>query len=383
VKASATMPRLRILQVTLDLSLASTGVYTTARNFYRILTGQGHDVCSLSFDRREYQSADRGFEIRSIPSSRLPALKRFAFSWRAASGGYDRLVAGRDALFLHSLYGYHVDWAARRVQPGQCVFVVPHGALREMCFAYRRYRKMAWLRKMQSFFRERSTFIFSSGYERDEALDRISPRHSEILSWPVSPELLSDGPPLPETPVLLLAGRLHPSKRTLETVRAFRRLARPGWQLHLAGLPSTEISVADVCAEAGPAWERSVFYRGSLNFGELARAYAEASGVVLLSHGENFANAIAEGVANGCAAFITDRVGLASEVLSHEWGMVFESHRITDTAAELEAAMDFCERDTGQARSRRLLQSRDVFSLERFSRRLHEITAQGVERAAA
>jgi hypothetical protein len=36
------MPQFRILQVTLDLSLASTGVYTTAKNFYNVLTGQGH-----------------------------------------------------------------------------------------------------------------------------------------------------------------------------------------------------------------------------------------------------------------------------------------------------------------------------------------------------
>src|SRR5439155_20774757 len=110
------------------------------------------------------------------------------------------------------------------------------------------------------------------------------------------------------------AGRLHPSKRTLETVRAFRRLARSGWQLHLAGLPSAEVPLAAVRQEAGAEWDRSIFYRGNLGARELTAAYRCASGVVLLSHGENFANAIAEGIANGCAAFVSDRVGLASDV---------------------------------------------------------------------
>jgi glycosyltransferase involved in cell wall biosynthesis len=379
-----TMRTYRILQVTLDLSLASTGVYTTAKNFYRALSGQGHDVTSVSFDRREYESSVRDFNVRSIRASGLPALSRLAFSWRAAAGAYDGLLFAQDALFLHSLYGYHINWAARRAKPSQCAFVIPHGALREMCFGYRRYRKLLWLRDARGFFAERATFIFSSEYERAEAMERVSPRHSEVLAWPVSSEMTVQPAPLPGGPrVLLSAGRLHSSKRTLETVRAFRRLARPGWQLHLAGLPSEEVSVADVCQAAGPAWESSVFYRGNLRAGALAEAYRGASGIVLFSHGENFANAIAEGVANGCAAFVSDRVGLASDVRDQGWGTVFEHRRMTDTGEELDAAMNYCERDTDDARRRRLLQSREIFSVERFSKRLLEITARGIHRATA
>jgi glycosyltransferase involved in cell wall biosynthesis len=311
-------------------------------------------------------------------------LNRFGFSWGAAGGMYDRLIADRDAIFLHSLYGYHVNWAARRVRANQCVFVMPHGALREMCFTYRKFRKLLWLRNVRPFFAERSTFIFSSAYERDEAMQTVTPRHAEVLSWPVAPNLLAEPSPLPPGPrILLAAGRLHPSKRTLETIRAFRRLARPGWQLHLAGLPSPEISLADVRREAGPAWQQSICYLGNLQAGELAPAYRAASGLVLFSHGENFANSVAEALANGCPAFVTDRVGLAETVRNRGWGRVFEDRRITGTGEELEATMENCERDTEQMRRARLAESREVFSLARFSQRLLEITRRGVLHPAA
>lgn len=378
------MPQFQILQVTLDLSLASTGVYTTAKNFYNVLAGQGHNVVSVSFDRRQYESSARGFNVNSIPSSRLPGLNRFAFSWRAAGGAHDTLVGLQDALFLHSLYGYHVNWAASRSRAHQCVFVIPHGALRELCFTYRKHRKLWWLNQMKPFFGERATFIFSSEYERNEALQKVTPRHSEVLSWPVSRELLAPPAPLPDGPrVLFAAGRLHPSKRTLETVRAFRRLARPGWQLHIAGLPSDEVSIADLRQESGEAWEKSILYRGNLRAAQLAEAYRAANGIVLLSRGENFANAIAEGVSNGCAAFVSDRVGLAGEVGQRGWGMVFDDRRIDDTGEQLEAAMEFCESDTKEARTRRTILSRDLFSVERFSAGLLEITQRGVLRSAA
>jgi glycosyltransferase involved in cell wall biosynthesis len=378
------MPRFQILQVTLDLSLASTGVYTTARNFYNVLAGQGHQMVSVSFDRREYDSGARGFHVSSVAASRLPGLNRFGFSWQAAGGVHDRLIGLQDALFLHSLYGYHVNWAASRTRADQCVFVVPHGALRELCFTYRKQRKLWWLGRMDRFFREHSTFIFSSEYERDEALERITPRHSEVLSWPVSGDLLATPAPLPDgRRVLLAAGRLHPSKRTLETVRAFRRVARPGWQLHVAGLPSDEVSVEDLRREAGAAWGTSILYRSNLPAAQLAKAYREASGVVLFSKGENFANAIAEGVANGCAAFISDRVGLAGEVGKRGWGVVFDDRRITDTGEQLESAMEYCEADSAAARAGRTALSRDLFSVGRFSAGLLDITRRGVLRSAA
>jgi glycosyltransferase involved in cell wall biosynthesis len=377
------MPQFRILQVTLDLSLASTGVYTTAKNFYDVLTRQGHNVKSISFDRHEYEATARGFNVRPVRSSRLPVLNRFAFSWAAAHGAHDQLIGSQDALFLHSLYGYHVNWAAGRARPDQGVFVIPHGALNERCFSYRKSRKLWWLRHANPFFTENSTFIFSSEYERRQALERVSPRYVEVLSWPVSRELLAPPAPLPPGDrVLIAAGRLHPGKRTLETVRAFRRLARSGWQLHLAGLPSDEVSIADLRHEAGAAWEKTIIYRGNLKAAQLAEAYRSAAGVVLFSQGENFANVIAEGVANGCAAFVSDHVGLADKVDGGGWGLVFDDRTIHDTAEQLEASMAYCDSDTAKARAERTALSREMFSMERFSAGLLDITRRGVARAA-
>ncbi len=116
---------------------------------------------------------------------------------------------------------------------------------------------------------------------------------------------------------------------------------------------------------------------------QLAEAYRSSTGVVLFSQGENFANAIAEGVANGCAAFVSDHVGLADEVASRGWGLVFDNRRIHDTAGQLEASMEYCKSDTPAARMQRIALSRELFSLERFSAGLLDITQRGVMHAAA
>jgi len=378
------MMPLRVLQVTSDLTLAMAGIYTTAKNFYHGLLRQGHEITSISFDHRHYDCSVREFAVQSIVSSRLPGLNKFSFSWAAAGGAHDALVERSDVLFLHALYRYHVNWAAQRVRPDQQVFVIPHGALCQFGLACRGNQKQLWLDSVRSFFAEHTSFIFSSALERDEALQTVSPWRSEVLRWPVAREFQLDPAPVGDGPrILLLSGRLHPHKRTLETISAFRRLDRLGWQLHVAGPPTAEIAVNDIRRAAGSAWEHSVIYRGALRAPELAAAYRSASGVVLFSHGENFANVIAEGVSNGCPAFVTDRVGLASDVREQGWGMVFDDGRITTAESQLEAAMEYCERDTEAARRRRLDQSREMFSMETFCRRLSEITSRWVLPCAA
>jgi glycosyltransferase involved in cell wall biosynthesis len=367
-----------VLQVLLDLSLASTGVYTTARNFREALESGGDAVFSVSFDRSQHAEESRDFVSHSIRASRLPGFNRFGFSWSAALGYYDDLLDNADIIFAHSLYGYHIDWVACRARPRQRVFIIPHGALDGYCFTYRNIRKRLWLKRNRHFLEERAIYIFSSQYERAEANRFVDIPRSEVLFWPVGAGFLgcqvSDrSGRFADQQILLLVGRLHPMKRTLETVQAFARLARTGWQLHVVGPPSQGASIDDLRQSAGAAWGRTVHYRGALPADQLAVLYQSADGILLLSRRENFANVVAEALTNGCPAFVSDRVGLADEVRARGWGLVFPEGELGDCRAVIERAMEFCRADQPPIRAARQEAARNTFSFQRFQAELLRI----------
>src|ERR1700690_3605639 len=115
---------MRVLQVTLDLSTHSTGVYTSVLNFNRAMHNAGHEVRILSFDRRP-RSKDRIAGIQGIRAVQLPGLNRYAFS-RQGSEWLPALNAA-DTVLVHSLYGFHADWVFANIRPSQRLLIVPHG----------------------------------------------------------------------------------------------------------------------------------------------------------------------------------------------------------------------------------------------------------------
>jgi glycosyltransferase involved in cell wall biosynthesis len=65
-----------------------------------------------------------------------------------------------------------------------------------------------------------------------------------------------------------------------------------------------------------------VHFAGMLTGEDLLQAYADADLKVLVSHRENFAMAVAEGMAAGLPVLVTPEVGLAEEVVSAGAGLI-------------------------------------------------------------
>jgi glycosyltransferase involved in cell wall biosynthesis len=318
---------MKVLQVVLDLGPHSTGVLVTVMRFNEALRALGHSVQILSFDRQDYTAEEsRESRIVSVPAL-IPVLRRYALSPQAALGEYDSPVKSSDAVFIHALYGHHFTWAARRAMRWQKLsFVIPHGALTDFCLSRRTLIKKAWLASVHRFTEQHATMIFSSQYEREQALHYVRPARSTVMYWPAT-ELCGtphDGPRKPpQRPTLLLVGRLHPMKRTIETVRSFRRARLDGWRLCLAGLPSPEVTVDDLRQASGNDWEESVCYLGNLNRSDLSNWYRIANAVVLFSKGDNFSHAVAEALLAGCPAYVSEDVGMGELIRKYECGKVF------------------------------------------------------------
>ncbi len=109
-------------------------------------------------------------------------------------------------------------------------------------------------------------------------------------------------PPLRDRRVALFYGRFHRKKRVAELIDLWRSAPRPGWTLLLAGLPGdyTTQELSDLAGRdpAAPV----VVADGT----RLPAPYALADLFLLPSHSENFGQAVAEALAAGVPALVTD-----------------------------------------------------------------------------
>ncbi|MBC8011603.1 MAG: glycosyltransferase, partial [Burkholderiales bacterium] len=109
-------------------------------------------------------------------------------------------------------------------------------------------------------------------------------------------------PKLHDTRVALFYGRLHRKKRVAELIALWRSRPRPGWTLLVAGIPG-DYTIADLAALAGADSASPIVVADG---GPLPQPYALADLFLLPSHSENFGQAVAEALAAGVPALVTD-----------------------------------------------------------------------------
>jgi glycosyltransferase involved in cell wall biosynthesis len=105
--------------------------------------------------------------------------------------------------------------------------------------------------------------------------------------------------------VALLLSRVHPKKGLLELVRAWARVAPPGWRLWIAGPDEGGhwAEVAHVIAELG--LDSSVHYLGPVEAGVTSALYQQADLFILPTFSENFGLVVAEALAHGVPVITT------------------------------------------------------------------------------
>jgi glycosyltransferase involved in cell wall biosynthesis len=301
------------------------GVYTTVRSFVKAAEGFNWQAICLSLDaERELR---RDFPIESLPKTAGLGGHIWGFAEKGALLRAEELVSQADVIVVHSLYLYHTrwaGWAARKYR--KPLLVVPHGGLDPYCFTYRKVRKRLWLRTFGRLLFRYATLIYASEGERRKAEMEIGKGRAAVISWPVADDTLAaaEGTPARRRPArLLMAGRLHPMKRVLETVTSFAKLKPKNCELVIAGPETNEIGRPQIIAAAGPLWERGVSYLGELPRVELQEEMKRCDGLLLFSHRENFGNVVAEAMAFGLPAMISSDVDIHGLVSAHGAGKVY------------------------------------------------------------
>ncbi|MEN9840631.1 MAG: GDP-mannose:cellobiosyl-diphosphopolyprenol alpha-mannosyltransferase [Verrucomicrobiota bacterium] len=109
-------------------------------------------------------------------------------------------------------------------------------------------------------------------------------------------------PQLQNTRIALFYGRLHRKKRVAELIALWRAITRPGWTLLIAGIPG-DYTIDQLQALAPASTSSPIVVADGT---ALPAPYPLAELFLLPSHSENFGQAVAEALAAGLPALVTD-----------------------------------------------------------------------------
>jgi glycosyltransferase involved in cell wall biosynthesis len=287
------------------------------------------------------------FDDGDKPAACVRMFPRETPLWLCRSTGLrDHLASARyDCVHHHALWLLTLRYAHEAARRADIPLIVsPRGMLSGWALAHRRWRK-----RLAEILVHPGAFAHAAGWHAtspEEAGDIrqlgfkqpvcIAPNGVAVPS----PEELAAArvcwhavcPATRTRPVALFYSRFHQKKRLRELLDLWLASPRGDWLLLIAGLPEG-YSVAEIdgwIAAAG-ARERAAVFDGT----DRPPPYAVASLFLLPSHSENFGLVIAEALAAGVPALVTDTTpwrGLAA----HEAGWCVPW---TDYAATLDATL--------------------------------------------
>jgi glycosyltransferase involved in cell wall biosynthesis len=216
-------------------------------------------------------------------------------------------------------------------------------------------------------------------------VQRLWDRDSDLLYPPVEPILAA-----PKEPIVLAVGRFFGehaghSKKQLELVKAFRRLAQPGWELHLVGgcNPEHRSYLERVRRQAQGL---PVVFHVDAPGAELRELYGRASifwhatGLDEDEHRhphrlEHFGISTVEAMSAGAVPVVIDRAGQREIVEDGVSGIFFRSlEELVAVTRRLIADGELRER-----LAHRAIERAGAFETARFEDRLRELVAHVVE----
>ncbi len=310
-----------VLHVTASLDPRHGGPSRTVPAIAEAQAAQGAKVALVSLTPDD-DSLVRGskFEIRHFPAAPGPLGSTFCFS-----PGLARFLETAEARVVHA-HGlwlrplHHAARAARRLRAP--LVLAPRGMLEPWALGHHAWKKRLAARFVHPGAASAATGWHATADQEADHLRRLppwlgAPRAAPACVAPngvVAPDPSSAAPAraawyaaypqLRDKRVALFYGRFHRKKRVAELVMLWQSAARPGWILLLAGLPG-DYSVGELSTLAGAGASAAspvVVADGSA----LPPPYALSNLFLLPSHSENFGQAVAEALAAGVPALVTD-----------------------------------------------------------------------------
>ena len=325
---------MRILQTVQTLDVRTGGVVRAVLLLGEALAAKGHEVEIITLDPpgSEHVNATQ-LKVHALGTGKpgygfAPDL----LPWLKANGrAFDRVI-------VNGMWQYP-GFAVWRAFAGSETpyFVFPHGMLDpwfKRTYPLKHLKKwLYWPWGEYRVLRDARGVIFTSEEERRAARESfwlyrcrevISPLGVEAPNAATADEFLARFPELRGKRIVLFLGRLHPKKGCDLLVDAFVRTAPANEEIVLvmAGPDQTDWQTELKSRAAGTGKEHSIHFTGMLDGSAKWSALAAAEVFVLPSHQENFALSVAEALACGVPALISNKVNIWREVQDDGAGFV-------------------------------------------------------------
>lgn len=339
--------------------------------------------------------ADNDLQPAGVHVTAVPPGRRGPWPGRAFADAVGAVVAGgtsaeqsgpADVVHLHGAWEplLHAAAVAARRREVPYLFT-PHGmldpwALRQKAFKKRLFRLLSLDRDL----RGAAAVHFAAERERDLSLSTgggfpasgalidvrwrqagrtiVEPFGIDVAEFDPPPEPGRFRARFPATAgrkVVAFLGRLHPGKGVEHLIPAMRHVADPAAMLVVAGGDS------DPAPDFGPAQRRQaaadptlagrVIFTGPLRGRDRVELLADADLLALPSEHENFGIVVAEALAAGCPAVVSDEVNLCSAVEALAAGTVVPMAPAPDLPARVAKAIDAeLARDRGTGERQRI-----------------------------
>jgi glycosyltransferase involved in cell wall biosynthesis len=267
-----------------------------------------------------------------------PMLGRFAISTSLARA-LRRKVNQVDIVHNHSLWSM-VNVAAGWVVPGQRAKLVtsPRGTLSPWALGRTKaLKRLLWPLQRRAL--ERADLL--------HATSEVEYREIRALGFTAPVAIIPNGIDVPQPPAVLSAsdhrtllflGRIHPTKGIDRLLHAWQRLQteQSAWHLLIAGggEPDYQQALIDL---AGKLQLQRVEFSGPVYGAAKSVAYFDAELFVLPTHSENFGMVVAEALAHGCPAVVSQGAPWAG--LEAEGCGWWVSHDVATLTQTLDEAM--------------------------------------------
>jgi glycosyltransferase involved in cell wall biosynthesis len=283
-----------------------------------------------------------------------------------------------DGVIVNGVWQFH-GLAARRVLAGRRPYVVfAHGMLdpyfmrrhplkhlKKLAYWMAAERRNLQLANAVCFTSEEEMRIAGEGFPRRAFRGVVTPYGTHGPAG--EPEALKaaflrQAPQLSGRPYLLFLGRIHPKKGCDLLIDAFAQAAPPEMHLVVAGPDETGwgARLSDLALEN--CIEDRVHFTGMLQGDAKWGALYGAEAFVLPSHQENFGIAVADALACGTIALISDKVNIAADV-ERDGAGVAEPDTLDGTRRLLERFAAMHDDERGRMRERALSCYRSRYAL--------------------
>jgi len=328
---------IRILHVIASIAARTGGPARAVVDMARSVAARGHSVAIYTTDRdmtpeeRAAPAPADGVE-RHVFRQGFPAL--FATSWDLARA-LDEAIPKADIVHIHSLYLFHVWYAARVCRKHGVPYILrPHGTLDPFLWKRHRARK----KLLEIAFQDRvikgaAALHYTAEEEMRLAAPYVHgakgvvvPNGLDMTEFAVLPEkgkFFAAHPELAGTKPVLFLSRINFKKGLDVLIPAFAKAlaAEPALRLVIAGPDDGYKQPAQAIAELAGVADKIV-WTGMLA-GEAKRAaFVDCALFALPSWSENFGIAIVEAMACGAPVVISDRVNIWREIEAAGAGLV-------------------------------------------------------------